>query len=77
MEHAHSLLLACLIVFGFLAVYFAPTIVARHRRHPSATAVFVLNLFLGWTLVVWVLALVWAVNGTSLVAPLTERPTST
>lgn len=48
------LLLAC----G--AVYFLPAIVAGARRHSSPGAVFVLNLFLGWTFLGWVLAFVWA-----------------
>jgi hypothetical protein len=42
-----------------LYVYF-PTIVAVFRNHRQLLAIFVLNLFLGWTLVGWVIALVWA-----------------
>jgi hypothetical protein len=43
----------------FLAiVYFFPTIVGL--RHHNSTAIFLLNLFLGWTFVGWVVALVWA-----------------
>jgi ABC-type sugar transport system permease subunit len=38
--------------------YFLPTIVGIRRRNRSA--IFVLNLFLGWALVGWVVALVWA-----------------
>ena len=43
-------------------VYFVPSIVAfRHkRRHHQAPAILALNLFLGWTLLGWVGALVWA-----------------
>ena len=43
-----------------LAFYFLPTIVAYNKEHQSWTALFFLNLFLGWTLVGWVIALVWA-----------------
>lgn len=48
-----------------LAVYFAPTIVAWTRSNHTA-AIFALNLFLGWTLLGWVAALVMALwsNGT-------------
>lgn len=43
------------IIFG---IYFLPTIVGwNHRNGP---AILVLNFFLGWTLIGWVLALVWA-----------------
>lgn len=30
--------------------------------HRNASGIFLLNLFLGWTLVGWVIALVWAVS---------------
>jgi hypothetical protein len=45
-----------------LAIYLAPTIIAAARRHRSEGAVFALNLFLGWTFVGWVAALVWALT---------------
>lgn len=43
------------------AVYFVPTIVAKVRNHHNTMAIFLLNLFLGWILIGWVAALVWAV----------------
>lgn len=50
-----------LILVAFIAVfYFLPALVARSRQHSKLPAVFVLNLLLGWTLLGWVLALVWA-----------------
>jgi hypothetical protein len=59
-----------LLVIGFI-VYFLPAIIAN-RRHPNATAITVVNLFLGWTLVGWVAALVWAV-AVSPIAPTEEE----
>lgn len=44
-----------------LAVYFIPSIVAKHRGHPQLLAIFMLNLFLGWSIFGWAAALVWAV----------------
>lgn len=41
------------------ALYFAPTLMARSGRRAS---VFVVNLFLGWTLVGWVVALFMAIR---------------
>jgi len=41
-----------------LCVYFLPAIVGRAKR--NSMAIFLLNLLLGWTLVGWVIALVWA-----------------
>lgn len=40
--------------------YFLPTIVARAQRNHQVVAIFVLNLLLGWTVVGWIVALVWA-----------------
>ena len=42
-------------------IYFLPTIVAYSRKHTNALAIFILNLFLGGTLIGWVIAFVWAV----------------
>ena len=50
-----------LTIVGILAIpYFFPTIVGCRKRNSGA--IFVLNLFLGWTFVGWVVALVWAVT---------------
>ena len=40
--------------------YFIPRLVALGRKHDNTTAIFFLNFFLGWTLIGWVGALVWA-----------------
>jgi hypothetical protein len=45
------------VVFGFL-VYFFPSYLARNNRNFVAIAA--LNLLLGWTLLGWVGALIWA-----------------
>jgi hypothetical protein len=44
----------------FAACYFIPTLVALMRRHSNAAPVVLLNLFLGWTFIGWVVALVWS-----------------
>jgi len=51
------------IVVLLLAAYFAPTAIAVSRSHPHAASIFVLNLFLGWTLIGWVVALAMSVSG--------------
>ncbi len=43
-----------------LTLYFLPTIVAGFRHHASFMSIGVINLFLGWTFLFWVLALAWA-----------------
>lgn len=47
------------LVVTFL-VYFFPSLVATGRK--NANTVFVLNLFLGWTFLGWVVALALAVS---------------
>lgn len=51
-----SLLLGILI----LAIYFLPSIIGYNHR--NANSICLLNLFLGWTLIGWVVAIVWAVS---------------
>jgi hypothetical protein len=41
-----------------LAIYFLPSIIGKNKR--NAGAIFALNLLLGWTLIGWVVSLVWA-----------------
>jgi Superinfection immunity protein len=43
-----------------LLAYFFPWIVALCRGHQATLAIFILNLFLGWSGLGWVAALVWA-----------------
>ena len=50
------------LVGAMFLVYFLPTITGKIRGHNSLLAIFVLNLFLGWTFLGWVLSLVWACN---------------
>ena len=42
-------------------VYFIPTMVAFERVHPHRIPILVINLLLGFTLIGWVVAMVWAV----------------
>ena len=51
-----------IVLVLFLGVYFVPCIVAGRRNHSNAVSIFVLNLFLGWTFVGWVAAMVWAMS---------------
>ena len=43
-----------------LGIYFLPDWIAQSRGHPNRGSIFILNLFLGWTFLGWVAALVWA-----------------
>jgi hypothetical protein len=50
---------AFLIVFG---LYFLPTVVAFSRRVVNRGSVAVINVFLGWTFIGWVIALAMALR---------------
>jgi hypothetical protein len=41
-------------------IYFVPAIVAIYRHHRNRVAIRVTNLLLGWTLIGWVVAFIWA-----------------
>ena len=56
---AFAVHVACLGAAG-LIVYFVPAIIAADRKHRQANAILLLNFFLGWSLIGWVAALVWA-----------------
>jgi hypothetical protein len=45
-------------LIGCGLLYFLPSIVA-HRKH-AFTGVFLVNLLLGWTVIGWFVALIWA-----------------
>lgn len=47
---------AFIVLVGF--IYFIPSIIGMQKK--NAGAIFALNLFLGWTFIGWVIALVWA-----------------
>jgi hypothetical protein len=47
-----------LIILAF-CLYFLPCIVGWNKKH-NAWAIFLLNLLFGWTVVGWIVALIWA-----------------
>ncbi len=45
---------------GLVSLYFLPTIVAFTRRHKNKMPIALVNLFVGWTVLGWFVALVWS-----------------
>lgn len=39
---------------------FLPTLIALLRGHHNAFAIFLTNLLLGWTVIGWLIALIWS-----------------
>lgn len=44
-----------------VAIYFLPSLVAVARHTHNATGIFLLNLFLGWTGIGWIIAMLVAI----------------
>lgn len=55
-----AFILLVVLAGGLLLAYFLPALVANSRGHRNTAAIFVLNLFFGWTFVGWCAALVWS-----------------
>jgi len=49
-----------IIVFLVICLYFLPTVNAVRSKKTNSGAILLLNLFLGWTFLGWVIALVWS-----------------
>ena len=56
------LVIAFFLAMGALLVYFLPSIIAFRKHHPNRWIIFVLNLLLGGTVVVWIVVLIWALT---------------
>jgi hypothetical protein len=56
-----------LVVIG-LSFYFLPTIIAVSRKVPNIGSVVVVNVFLGWTFIGWVVALAMAARSRAVAA---------
>jgi hypothetical protein len=54
-----------LVILLLFVPYWAPSIVAGVRNHPSKAGIIALNFFFGWTFVGWVVSLVWALSDNS------------
>jgi len=53
---------------GFILItwlYFLPYVTATKRHLKDASSIGIVNLFLGWTIIGWVLSLAKAVSGTA------------
>ena len=61
MQMQNFTILELLLVVSIFAFYFLPTLIAFLRQHKNKLAVFLLNLLLGWTVLGWVVSLVWSV----------------
>lgn len=49
----------------FCAIYFLPSIFAFKKNHRNKLEIFILNFLLGWVIIGWIVAFVWASVGDS------------
>ena len=50
------------VIILFLLIYFLPSIIAIFSNKSNTVAIVMLNLFLGWSFIGWVVALIWSVS---------------
>ncbi len=50
-----------MVIIG-LVVYFIPTAIAAGRSHPNSGTIFVINFFLGWICIGWIVALAMSLS---------------
>lgn len=48
---------AAIIIF---ILYMLPSVIVLCRKHSNWFAIIALNLLLGWTLIVWIVCLIWS-----------------
>jgi hypothetical protein len=58
---AHLVILA-IVAIPIMGIHFIPAIVAGVRHTQNFVWILLINIFLAWTLVGWVIALVWALR---------------
>jgi hypothetical protein len=56
------------------ALYLLPTYEAWKNQHPNLTAIALVNIFLGWSLLGWVVAVVWAYKKPEPTIPIAPPP---
>ncbi len=51
-----------MLIFLLIILYFIPSISAYSRKKKNASSILVVNFFLGWTCIGWIVALSWALS---------------
>ncbi len=62
-----------ILVVLAIGFYFLPGIVAHSRSHNNENSIVLLNLFLGWTVLGWLAALIWSASG-NVAEPVRAKP---
>ncbi len=59
-ESVIEILLLILLGIVGLIIYFLPTIIASGRNSAATFLIFLVNLFGGWTVALWIFVFIWA-----------------
>jgi hypothetical protein len=51
-----------LVMFILVFLYFAPAIIATKRGHKQQNSIALTNLFFGWTVLGWLICLIWSAS---------------
>lgn len=51
-----------LLTFTVAVLYFLPSIIAANKKRKNTGAIIALNLLTGWTFIMWVVCLTWALT---------------
>ncbi len=56
-------MIAMFLILGIsIILYMLPSLISSQRGHPQRNSILVVNLFLGWTVLAWVICLAWSVS---------------
>lgn len=69
-----EVIFSAIIALALIIAYFAPTLIAAQRGIPNAGSVAIVNLFLGWTCLGWIVAMAMAAAGNRPSAPVPLVP---
>jgi hypothetical protein len=62
-----------ILIILILIIYFLPTIIGHKRWHKNLKGIFLTNLFFGWAVIGWLVALIWSVSDNITLPELREK----
>jgi hypothetical protein len=57
-----ELLVLLVIAIPAILLYFLPTILAFSKKKSNKSVIFLVNFFLGWSVIGWIVSLIWALS---------------
>jgi hypothetical protein len=65
-QHLHTFMQLDMAFYLFVGVsiYLLPTIISFIRKHPKKISIGFTNIFFGWSVIGWILALIWSLSST-------------